>query len=497
MTDVKGRRPLRGARSAPLTSTIREEDSQLSAAASAAAAYKKNLLKRPVVLIVSLAAALSARVEAQSSSSSKQPPAPANAGAGAPAAAHIPFIEGRPFAEVLRRAKAEKKPVMLDVVAAWCGPCKIMDKTTFSDPDVVEWARKSVVPARVDAEKGEGRRISARYQAFSFPSVIFLDADGNEIDRLVGGSSAGEFRRGAEAVLSGRTPLLEACERLKTSWNAGDALNVASALALRRDLPRVRPLALRIVSEEGDLSRPEIFQLFAQLVAIETLESDQSAETADLIATFLPRLGSDPRRGFFAAAFVTGVGKRGDVASARAVAQETLAAVGESSMYAADVLAALGAAERKAGNGPEALLAFQRAAALAEKNGAAGGARVERQLDLAEALAAGGQGAEAKKAYHAGVAIGPLDTQLSTRAARVALALKEPAEALKHARQAVELSSGEDAGAQAALAAVLRATGDRAGAAAALKRASEIDPRNAEYRTAAPEPAKKKTASAS
>jgi len=46
MTDVKGPRPLRGARSAPLTSAIREEDFQLSAAASAAAAYKQEFSPR-------------------------------------------------------------------------------------------------------------------------------------------------------------------------------------------------------------------------------------------------------------------------------------------------------------------------------------------------------------------------------------------------------------------------------------------------------------------
>ena len=421
----------------------------------------------------------------------------ADARPSSPPAVHIPFVEGKPFAEILRRARAENKPVMLDVVASWCGPCKIMDKTTFSDPGFVDWAKKTVIPARVDAERGEGRRISARYQAFSFPTVVFLDGDGNEIDRLVGGYGAVDFQRGAEALLAGRSHLLVALARLKAAWNAEEAIPVSNALAARRDLARVRPIALRIVSEEGDLGRPEIFQVFAQLVAIETLDDDHSPETGDLIATFLPKLGNDPRRAFLAAALVTGLGKRGDVAAARAVTAETLLAVGEASPYSADVLAALGAAERKASNVPEALLAFQRAAALAEKNGAAPGSRVERQFDLAEALATSGKPAEAKKAYGAGTAIGPLDTQLAARAARVALALKEPAAAVQHARQAVELSSGEDASAQGALAAALRATGDRAGASAALKKAADLDPANPEYRVATPEKPKKKAVKAS
>ncbi len=414
-------------------------------------------------------------------------------------AVHVPFVEGKPFAEVLKRAKAEGKPVMLDVVASWCGPCKIMDKTTFADAGVVAWAKAAVVPARVDAEKGEGRKVSARYQAFSFPTIVFIDGDGNEIDRLVGGYQAADFTHGGQMILAGQTPLLEGLVKLKAKWDREEALRLAGALAVRRDRVRLRPIALRVVSEEGDLARPEVFQLFAQLVAIETLDDDYSPETGDLIATFLPGLGTDPRRGFFAAAYVTGLGKRGDAATARTVAAETLVATGEGAPYTADLYAALGGAEKRAGHAAEALAAYEHAAAAAERNGAAPGVRVERQLDLADARAAAGRPADAKKAFLAALATGggALDAALEARTARTALALKEPAEALKHARRAVELSQGGDAPAQAALAQALLATGDAAGSAAAWKRAAELEPQNAEYRAGAGGGARKKAAKAS
>jgi hypothetical protein len=73
MADVKGPRPLRGARSAPLTSTIREEDFQLSAAASAAAAYKKGSLPRAAA---SAAAECGRRMRERCSSRASRSPRP-------------------------------------------------------------------------------------------------------------------------------------------------------------------------------------------------------------------------------------------------------------------------------------------------------------------------------------------------------------------------------------------------------------------------------------
>ncbi len=153
--------------------------------------------------------------------------------AGRAGAQGIAFSEGTPFAEVLRRARAEKKPVMLDAYAVWCGPCKQLDRMTFADPTVGAWARKNVVAAKVDAEKGEGRRVAQRYAVRAFPTILFLDASGNELDRISGVFAPADFIRAAE--LDPRAERPRSARRSQSSRPRGTPLSPAAS---RRSSPR-------------------------------------------------------------------------------------------------------------------------------------------------------------------------------------------------------------------------------------------------------------------
>jgi thiol-disulfide isomerase/thioredoxin/tetratricopeptide (TPR) repeat protein len=403
----------------------------------------------------------------------------------------VPFLTGRPFAEALRKARAEKKGVMVDVYAVWCGPCKLMDRTTFSDAAVAAWVKANVVPVKVDAEKGEGRRLAQRYMVNSFPTVLFLDASGNEIDRLVAVYPPDAFVTTGKSILAGKTPLLEGLAALKKNWTPRDAAAIAQELVRRNDLERLRPIVVRLVSEDADLGSPEAtIHLLTLLAALEDFQGRLAPETADLVATVLPRVGLDVRRAPLAIALAHEQIRRGEPAAARATVKGTLDALGDKGPYAAELYAALGAAERKAGRNDAAVEAFRKAVALAEAGQAPPAARGERQMDLADALAASGKSKEAKGALEAGLERWGSDPQAFVRASKTALALKAGPEAVAHARRAVALSSGEDAASQAALAAALAATGDAAGAASAWKRAAEIEPDNAEYRRGAAASAK-------
>ena len=281
----------------------------------------------------------------------------------------VPFVEGRPFAEVLRRAQTEKKPIMVDLYATWCGPCKLLDRAAFGDAELGEWARTTLVSAKIDAEKGEGRRLARRYSVTSFPTVLFLDSSGNELDRLTGAYDASSFRKGADAILGRRSQLQAVVEGLGREWSTQNALGVVAALAQRNDLPRLRPIVLRLVREDVDLEHPETLEALGLLAYLEDQAGSVPAETADLVSTFLPRLGEDQRRAMMALYLAREFGRAGEAARARALVDETLRAVGASNPLAPDLFAALAQAQQKAGRAAEAETTFARALKAGESAG--------------------------------------------------------------------------------------------------------------------------------
>jgi len=103
------------------------------------------------------------------------------------------------YEEGMKVAADEGWPVMIDLYADWCGPCKMLDEQTWPDPAVQKLADKFVcIKVNVD----ENEQVAKDYGATSIPLVVFLKSDGTKIDESVGFRGPTEMAKAMEAALA-------------------------------------------------------------------------------------------------------------------------------------------------------------------------------------------------------------------------------------------------------------------------------------------------------
>jgi len=104
----------------------------------------------------------------------------------------IRFFKGT-FEEALKEAKKQGKPLFVDFYATWCGPCKKMEKTIFTQPQVGKLFNEKFVSLQMDAEKPENVETAKKYKVDAFPTLGFIDTEGKAIAINVGFMNADEL----------------------------------------------------------------------------------------------------------------------------------------------------------------------------------------------------------------------------------------------------------------------------------------------------------------
>jgi thiol-disulfide isomerase/thioredoxin len=118
----------------------------------------------------------------------------------------IQFIHEQ-FTEALNRAKTENKLIFMDAYTTWCGPCKAMARTTFTDVSVANLYNEKFINLKLDMEKGDGPTLLQRYNILAFPTLLFLNADGEVVHKALGYHDVQQFLDLGKTALNGEMTL--------------------------------------------------------------------------------------------------------------------------------------------------------------------------------------------------------------------------------------------------------------------------------------------------
>lgn len=106
------------------------------------------------------------------------------------------FSEGT-IADLLERAKTEGKLLFVDCYTQWCGPCKVMARDVFPLKRVGNFLNERCICVKLDMETEEGKETGKKYDVHSYPTMLFLNGDGDLVYRLVGYRPSEDFIREA------------------------------------------------------------------------------------------------------------------------------------------------------------------------------------------------------------------------------------------------------------------------------------------------------------
>lgn len=113
----------------------------------------------------------------------------------------IEFYHGK-WKEAIEMAKKENKIIFVDAYAKWCGPCKRMSSTVFTDAKVGEFFNENFFNMKLDMEEEEAFEFRELFPVSAFPTLFFIDpAKGEVVQKQVGAMDADGFIKLARTVL--------------------------------------------------------------------------------------------------------------------------------------------------------------------------------------------------------------------------------------------------------------------------------------------------------
>lgn len=87
-------------------------------------------------------------------------------------------INWQPYETGIEMAREQGKKVFLYFFADWCGYCRKMEKSTFTDASVIQYLNDNFIAISINSDKD--KKLASSYRVRGLPALYFIEADTNK-----------------------------------------------------------------------------------------------------------------------------------------------------------------------------------------------------------------------------------------------------------------------------------------------------------------------------
>ncbi|MEO7922558.1 MAG: thioredoxin domain-containing protein [Chitinophagaceae bacterium] len=212
----------------------------------------------------------------------------------------IKFVNNLSWEQVKEKAAREKKMIFFDAYTTWCGPCKYLEKSVYTNAAVADYFNANYINVKFDMETAEGLKLAEEFEVNSYPTLLFFSPDGKLVHKYIGAMEAAEFiDLGQEAkdpskqyfVLKEKARLLLLSDADFNKWAASaekledgdkDAI-MAAYLRSKTDILGNKDMASTVLRYAANLTDKQLSYLHSSKQKIAQLMEWDAARTSSVL----------------------------------------------------------------------------------------------------------------------------------------------------------------------------------------------------------------------
>ena len=208
----------------------------------------------------------------------------------------IQFEQGT-WSEVKKKASKEDKLIFVDSYTTWCGPCKWMAKNVFTDEKVGDVYNAQFVNYKLDMEKGEGVEFARHYEVRAYPTLLFINGEGDVVHKQMGALPAEKFLELAKTAYDPDQQISALAKKYRKGVRDSEFLRtyLTGLLYAGMEPGEVSDEYFRSLSA-ADMVSKENYRLLTMMEP--PMSSPQFAMLMDNKDAFVSEVGSDEFNGF-------------------------------------------------------------------------------------------------------------------------------------------------------------------------------------------------------